>query len=457
MSAAAGSRARAALEILVGAAILLIPALANGYPFIFPDTGTYIVHAIERVGAADRPPYYSLLILPLHATVSLWPVAFAQACAAAASIRLAGWVIAEGFAGARYLGVVAALTAFSSLPWHAGQIVPDVFTGLIALWIFALAYGWERLSRAQRALLFLVIAGAGATHQSHLPLLLALFAAAAAVRLLQGYGLPDAGRVSALGAAAAALVAAAFLTYSLALVGRFTLSPHGSVFLLARMLADGTAREYLAETCPGSGNPFCAERERFTGDVAWFLWDPDGSVARLTVQLGPEPMRRAAGEVVSGVLATRPRQVALAAAANTLRQLGRFATLDTLCPPGCGVGSGVDSVVQRYFPREYPRMRDSRQMRGEWPIAAIRALDDVALAVSALVAALLLARALRRSDSAFVGLCALVLATLLANAFAAGALSGPTDRYQSRVIWLVPLTALLGLVRERARPRAATP
>ncbi len=40
------------------------------------------------------------------------------------------------------------------------------------------------------------------------------------------------------------------------------------------------------------------------------------------------------------------------------------------------------------------------------------------------------------------GLAAVVLTALLANAFATGALSGPHDRYQARLAWLVLLAPL---------------
>ena len=66
------------------------------------------------------------------------------------------------------------------------------------------------------------------------------------------------------------------------------------------------------------------------------------------------------------------------------------------------------------------------------------------------------ALAARRRDRAWVGFAALVVTALVANAFVTGALSGPYHRYQSRVIWLVPLSAVLGLLaagrREITRP-----
>ncbi|HTO54058.1 MAG TPA: hypothetical protein VMR50_11780 [Myxococcota bacterium] len=445
---AATGRLRTALEIFAGGIIVLIPALLNGYPFIYPDTGTYILQAVERVGAPDRPPYYSLLILPLHATVSLWPVALAQCCAVGGSVRLASWVVGADLRGLGYFAVLGALTALSTLPFHAGQLVPDLFASLLPLWILPLVYAWDRLGGAQRTLLVVATAGAAATHQSHLPLAAAIFAAAAGARLLQGFGLRDFRRVVGLGAVVVGLATAGLLTYSLAIVGRFTLSPQGSVFLLARLVADGPAVEYLAETCPGSGNPFCGERDRMDGDHSDFLWDPDGPVARLNLRLGMEQTRRAAAEVVSGTLATRPREVALAMAGNVLRTAASFGALDT-CPPGCIVGSTVDVTIQKYFPSEYPHMRGSLQMRGLWPIHAIRVLDGAALLLSVFAAGFTLARAAQRGDSPLLGLGALVVATLLANAVVMGALAGPYDRFQSRVIWLVPLTALLGVARWR--------
>ena len=50
----------------------------------------------------------------------------------------------------------------------------------------------------------------------------------------------------------------------------------------------------------------------------------------------------------------------------------------------------------------------------------------------------------------------LVLAALLLNAAICGVLSGPNDRYQARVAWLLPLMAA-GLMARSRQPRAAAP
>ena len=54
---------------------------------------------------------------------------------------------------------------------------------------------------------------------------------------------------------------------------------------------------------------------------------------------------------------------------------------------------------------------------------------------------LMLLWAMRRRQWSLIGLTGLVVATLLLNAAITGDLSGPDDRYQSRVLWLLPLLA----------------
>src|ERR1700710_1917420 len=76
----------ARFAVPAAAALLLWPALWNGYPIVFADTGTYLSQAIHRYAGWDRPVFYSLFMLPLHGTLTLWPVVVAQAL-------LTAWVL----------------------------------------------------------------------------------------------------------------------------------------------------------------------------------------------------------------------------------------------------------------------------------------------------------------------------------------------------------------------------
>jgi hypothetical protein len=155
---------------------------------------------------------------------------------------------------------------------------------------------------------------------------------------------------------------------------------------------------------------------------------------------------------VSGVLERYPGRQAAAAMANSARQFVTFATLDTECPEHCGADMAVYQTIQRHFPGEHEQFRASRQMTGTLPLRLIRRINFAAVIVSAALAAGVLVLALRRRDRWLSGLVLVVGALLVGNAMLAGALAGVHDRYQSRVIWLVPVVALLGLARLRASP-----
>jgi hypothetical protein len=147
-----GSRARIAICRAVwrasdnGLAWLLVATLAlsslaiiNGYPLVFSDTGPYISTAVwQDLGALDRPPYYSLFLLPLHLKMSLWPIPLAQNL-------IVCWVLFRFLAcifpnlPLRLRCSVIVLTGVVSyLPWASNEIMPDIYTPLILLLIFML-------------------------------------------------------------------------------------------------------------------------------------------------------------------------------------------------------------------------------------------------------------------------------------------------------------------------------
>jgi hypothetical protein len=66
---------KTAFMILTGAAIMILPVLCNGFPFVFPDSGDYLVfHPLLH-----RSPYYGLFIFFFHLNRFIWGPIIAQA------------------------------------------------------------------------------------------------------------------------------------------------------------------------------------------------------------------------------------------------------------------------------------------------------------------------------------------------------------------------------------------
>ena len=112
--------------ILASAAMLLAlmaPALWNGFPLIFPDTGGYLDRPILGTLGMGRSALYGLFLYT-GVPFSFWPNAVLQSA-------LMVWLIVltmrgHGLGGRPWLalGIVAILTVCTSLPWFADQLIP---------------------------------------------------------------------------------------------------------------------------------------------------------------------------------------------------------------------------------------------------------------------------------------------------------------------------------------------
>ena len=161
-----------------GAALLLgWVALANGFPLLFSDSGTYLRIGTELYFPADRPVTYGLMLLPLtrlFGSAGLWAAVLAQGLFAAWMIGRVVRLACGRCTPAMLVAVAALLAAASSLPWFTGQLMPDVFTGFVGLAVFLLVFGGRVIGKVESALLVLVLAGLVAVHLSHLAIAAAL-------------------------------------------------------------------------------------------------------------------------------------------------------------------------------------------------------------------------------------------------------------------------------------------
>jgi hypothetical protein len=102
--------------------------------------------------------------------------------------------------------------------------------------------------------------------------------------------------------------------------------------------------------------------------------------------------------------------------------------------------------VRSLAPLDYASYLASRQAHDQVGLALIFALQPpVIIASAALLLVVFCASTLLRANRPYCELLWLVLSALLANAFICGALSGPDDRYESRMIWLLPLISYMAV------------
>ncbi len=436
-----------ALAVLAGAVLLGWPALLNGYPLVFIDTVSYLEHTILWALPWDKAPAYGPALAAFHGRVTLWGSLAAQLVV----ISWLLWVVQRGALGqARagwHIAICAAMAALTALPWFAATLMPDVFAGVAALAIFLLGFCAHRLARGERVAITALGAFAVTAHLSHLVVALALVAVVVVLR----WRVAPALRAAAVPAVAVCVL----LGVNLADAGRATLSQNGSIFLLARLQADGPAVATLRTHCPSAGWYLCDFVDRLPMDSDTFLWSPDSPVSRDaagTVRfMGSVALVPEAGAILRATIAERPVAVLRAMAGNALHQLMRVRVGDTLGNAHLDL-SARRMIRDGFPPRELAGFDAGLQMRGGLGEAAAPLLwPHLPVLGLALVLAVL---AFPRACPEQRALMLVALGAIVANAVATGALSAPHDRYGARIIWLLPLAAVLAWPHARRSPGA---
>ncbi|WP_293940985.1 hypothetical protein [Sphingomonas sp.] len=460
MTGGSATRARDIGAIALLAVGLLSPALWNCFPLIFPDSGTYLAIALGHDYAIDRSSIYGFFLKPFVTTVpglaGLWLGIVVQCLLLAAIL----WPAARLLTGSARTALVAlgATILLSSLGWHAGQFMPDAFTGATVL------LGWLAARRDPGAAgapsLWLAAIAAASMHYTHIPVLLAAAFAALLAEKLLGLGWTAFGRraLAALAAAAAALLLQVGL--NAAVLHRPAPAPMGSLFLYARLSEDGLIAPWLADHCGRDGpRRLCALAPSLPRGSQQLLWG--GAASPITdlvwhprVEADRWPLIAEMGQANRGAIRDRPLAFLASSARGTLRQLVHFAALDDECPVGChDRRGGIAFTLTRYRPEALPALDASRQVTDTTPKRLLRAVTTPIAILALLALPFLMAAAWRRRDRDSLGLLAAIIAGLVTNAALAGALSDVHDRYQSRVVWLAPFAALLLLARWRSNYR----
>ena len=430
---------------LAGAAmvlVLLAPALWNGFPIIFPDTGGYLIAAMTGTPMLGRSALYGLF-LRAGVPFAFWPCIVVQAA-------LMAWLFVitlrvNGLGGRPWLalGIVAVTTLTTSLPWFAGQLMPDILFAAAALALYALAFAHDRLALWERLALAAVIALAIPSHMAAAALCVGVIAALWLLSFITSLGLPK-PRLTFPAAAVAAGIALCLVS-NLALIGKFGFTPGGASFLFGRLLEDGIIEQYLDDKCPDPALRICAYQDDIPEQADDWLWGNDSAFYKLGSWDGYAEEQ---GRIIRETLMLYPIEHLTTAIVATLGQLVSFKTEVSIDD-----NEPTFQTFAELVPDLVPPMMSARQQSGRLNVAPLNHtlyVPVAALAIACLVVALLARRRLALAPET-AALCFAVLLALLANAAICGIFSHPVDRYQSRLVLLAPFAvAILAAQRWRA-------
>ncbi|MET0540055.1 MAG: hypothetical protein ABWZ64_19275 [Xanthobacteraceae bacterium] len=437
------ARRIAQAAVAIGAFVaLLVPAFVNGFPFVFADTGGYLARPFEHTLALGRSALYGLV---LASTIGLnfWPAIIVQLVIVLWLLRTTLRV--HGMEGTGIFAfALALLIMFTSLPWYAGMLMPDIFVPVAALALHLLAFSHRGLRRTEQAILVAVLAFAMASHMSILALVAALLVVMAALKLIARHILLPSPHITRAMGGVVAGIAIAMLS-NLAVAGQPRLTPGGSTFFFARLLQDGIIARYLDDHCPDARISLCAFRSELPRDSDEWLWG-NSPLGKLGGWDAFEPEARRI--IIASMLAYPWLHV----------RTGIAATIEQFFTVGTGEGFlakdnwHAEIIFRQYAPEALPSFAASVQQHDGFEFRILNMLHVPVAIVSALLLPLFSVQLRQRRPQLAVA-ATIAFFALLANAAICGIVSNPNPRYQSRIAPLAALVTLM-IIFDRARSLA---
>jgi hypothetical protein len=403
---------------------------------------------------AGRSAYYGAVLYAGDQFDHLWPSILLQAAAVVLALGLT-LANAGRFDWFILAAIVAGLALASPMAFFVSFLMPDIFAGLVILAAGNLLSYGDQMTRTRLAIWVIVLCTAVLFHTSHLLLVLTILAFAAVSAMLTSVPLSRKGIAClAFGVAVGFASQEAFALGVTKMLGAAPVTPP---FIMTRLIVDGPGAAYVKAQCPEAHFAACGLVGRLPTPMSFISSDErrhagDNAMINLFNAVAPETRRALSEQQFSFALATiryDPVGVIESALGNVIIQLRSFrlSEFDYQSPPS------PQLFFTYHIPQQYLSIMEmTKAWTGQLPLGALWLVITSVTVLSGayIVGFLLLTRRRKLGPDAFVGFVGVILIGIVLNAAVCGVLSGPFDRFQARVVWLVPLTAALAFYRRRA-------
>lgn len=428
--------------IVAGSFLLSFLGLYNGYPFVYPDTGSYVFSGFQGEVPIDRPITYGLFIRHSSMAESLFWVMYAQGFLTSLVIYFLLRQIYNAITPFGFIGLLLVLSACTSISFYTSFLTPDLFTPIFWASLAVLLFG----NLSLRNLIVVAFLGwfALIMHSSTL-VAAVVFTILLVVASLSGRFRAVIPFKKTLQVGALTLVGwLSVMSIHVAFKAPFAVQQAGPAFFLGRLNEIGLLKPHLEKACAdGKNYPICKYKDQIPDD---FLWGQDS------------PSRKDGGwvahkseyqDIIWNILTT-PRDLknfAIFAVNGTLMQLAYFRIEDTgpmreETPPY--------EAVKKYFPRELVSYKLAHQHHRNHflDFSGLNTRQQYLFFGFILLLAGVwhprLRRHMARPLPHMLIFCGIAL---LINAFVCSTFSTVVSRYQGRLLWLAILVELVAIIQ----------
>ncbi len=428
--------------LIISAFILCFMAFYNGYPLVYPDTGTYIRSGFEGFVPEDRPITYGLFIRHMSMSETLWMVIFVQGLISSLILFYYFYYLSNQSVKIKllsFLTYIVFITFYFGASVNVSQLIPDIFTPITILSIGLLLFV-QKMKRRDKIFISIILTYSISVHSSHL-----LIVAATLVVMFIFYVYEKISKqsifffnklrnlifISSLVLGSVLLTMSVNYFYS----GKATYSRGGHVFLLARINDLGLLKDYLDNNCAKNDYKICQYKDKIPWDM---LWDPQSP---LYLTGGWEANKKEYQQLIKDILTT-PKYLKLFIIRTLESSFKQFFTFDTGDTPPQTMGSSVFGAIDQFYHETTKEYLGSFQNNNKLKYDEINRSQKV---IFGFLLILFFAFYISDIDVKWKMLISFFLLTLYFNA-AVSTISCIASRFQGRVVWILPLPAFIILL-----------
>ncbi len=439
------------MALLAALAAMNYPALVNGYPLLYSDSGTYIVAGFLHYVPVDRPYFYPYFVRHTSMGFTLWFSLIAQSLLLFYTARMAlKYVlnIAHPFFYACLLMVGLSFT--TGLAHNNSQIIADVFSPT-ALLCFGVIASAKYLPKGHIFFLLLIFLFSLSVHNSHLLIFSILAVGLWLTRLI----FKKRSFFKERRQAHRKLIFWSIASWLVVSVFNFLLgeglkpSKAGNVFLVARTIETGAAKVYLDKHCPDAPKDLCAVKDNLPPHAVAFLWEYENSPMYDSVCMSTggwgncwTSKNREYGNLVKNIVAYTPSRNILVAHCieDSWQQLLQF-DLGYLIP--MAEGSPVFQPIKDFLSADWAMYKNAVQYQHTVSFKSESSIQRWVVYLSLLVILVFLFLNYRTKQYSTTTFAVIVVLGSVVNGVVCASFSGVVDRYMARMIWLIPFAAIL--------------
>lgn len=440
------------IYLILSSFVMLWPAFFNGYPLFYSDSAVYILasNLFGKLSKSEDLPYlsgmgYAWFIRLVTWRSTLYLVIYAQALILNILIYQSLKVLlSESKIYKFHLPIIIILSFCSSMGWTTSQLMPDIFTSYLVLSVF-LFYSWNNKSRGIYVFLSIIIMLSILSHLTNITISVLILGFLIIVILLMKLGKKELVIFIKKSVFFLALI---FISLMI-LVGLNKkyyhyagLSPTSNIFFIARLMDTGFMRDFLYEKCPEKSYEMCNYKDNLPRSYEDFLWSPE-SVFNKTGGWNINAHKEY-GLIIHDVLTT-PKYLGkflYNCGVHSLHQLTAFEIGDGLTSVYNTESSQYQTVIKHFDKREFREdFIHSKQTQGKLKFGVFNLMNYILLAVSTVI--IFLVFIIRKFDRNMVIFTFIIISGVVINAAATSSLSSVFNRFQSRIIWLIPLLACI--------------